>query len=75
MSTTIFGSALKAILSPEKLIKMLVTPSSSANDKVQATADGKFLVDSNGSVILNRYNEDVQRAFERNVNGLKTKGK
>lgn len=75
MSTTIFSSALKAILSPEKLIKMLVKPSSSTNDKAQATADGKFLVDSNGSVILNRYNEDVQRAFERNVNGLKTKGK
>lgn len=75
MSMTIFSSALKAILSPEKLIRLFVKSSASTDGKSQPNVDGKFLVDGNGSVILNRYNEDVQRAFERNVAGLRTKGK
>lgn len=35
----------------------------------------KFFIDSNGSMVLNRNNADVQKAFAANIKGLSTKKK
>jgi len=42
-------------------------------DKHTGYNDDKFFIDKNGSVILNRRNAEVQKAFAANVAVLSTK--
>ncbi|WP_312292792.1 hypothetical protein [Atlantibacter hermannii] len=70
--TQIFKSAFRAIISPNRLIRgMADLISVKKNDDASST--DKFHVDANGSVILNRNNMDVQKAFDANIAGLATK--
>ncbi|MCE9870282.1 hypothetical protein EYY86_14660 [Hafnia paralvei] len=66
--------AVRAIISPEKILKR-IADIATANDKEPCVSDDKFFVDPNGSVILNRNNAAVQKAFEENVAGLSSKRK
>lgn len=72
--TKVLTLATRAILSLEKSFNK-ITASAGAND-AKATVNGdKFFIDSNGSVVLNRYNSEVQKAFAANIKGLSSKKK
>ncbi|AFI92620.1 MULTISPECIES: hypothetical protein [Pectobacterium] len=72
--TRLFTLVAKAILSPEKIIKKIADATSSPESK-SPVVENKFFIDSHGSVVLNRNNVDVQKAFADNVAGLSSKNK
>lgn len=65
----------RAIISPEKIFKKIADVTSSCEGKKASAEEEKFFIDGNGSVVLNRNNADVQKAFADNVAGLSTKKK
>ena len=67
--------AARAILSPEKIIKKIADIASMCDGKEAKHESDKFFIDSNGSMVLNRNNADVQKAFAANIKGLSTKKK
>ncbi|MFY0131233.1 hypothetical protein [Klebsiella aerogenes] len=68
-----FTLAARAILSPDKIIKKIADVSAKRDGDVAKRSDDKFFIDGNGSMILNRNNAEVQKAFAANVAGLSTK--
>ncbi|MBJ9144268.1 hypothetical protein I5476_09395 [Citrobacter braakii] len=67
--------AARAILSPERIIKKIADVAAKCDGKEAGHESDKFFIDSNGSMVLNRNNVDVQKAFAANVKGLSTKKK
>lgn len=67
--------ATRAILSPEKIIKKIAEVAAKCEGNSVDRESDKFFIDSNGSMILNRNNADVQKAFAANVKGLSSKKK
>lgn len=65
----------RALISPDKIIRKIMDASVSGEGKNSVTIDEKFFIDSNGTVVLNRNNADVQKAFADNVAGLSSKKK
>ena len=69
----LFILATRAILSPDKIFKKIANILAKREGKRTGCNDDKFFIDTNGSVILNRKNAEVQKAFADNVAGLSTK--
>lgn len=67
--------AALAILSPERIFKKIADVASKCDGKEVSHESDKFFIDRNGSMVLNRNNADVQKAFAANVEGLSTKKK
>ncbi|MBC0852642.1 hypothetical protein [Pantoea stewartii] len=63
----------RAILSPEKIFKKLADVTSKHESVSQKCVNAKFFVDADGSVVLNRDNIEVQKAFAANLAGLSSK--
>lgn len=65
--------AVRAILSPDKIFRKIADITTRNEGKTAKPVNDKFFIDGNGSIILNRNNADVQKAFADNVAGLTTK--
>lgn len=68
-----FKITARAILSPEKIFKKVVDVTSKREPASPKSVNAKFFVDTNGSVVLNRNNIEVQKAFAANLAGLSSK--
>lgn len=70
--TRLFTLVARAIISPEKIFNKIADVTSNRDNQSKKDYDDKFFIDSNGSVVLNRNNADVQKAFADNIAGLST---
>ncbi|VEA68486.1 Uncharacterised protein [Serratia rubidaea] len=70
--TKIMTLVVRAIISPEKILNKIADVTSKCDSKPKSVYNDKFFIDNNGSVVLNRNNVDVQKAFADNVAGLST---
>ncbi|ALL39025.1 hypothetical protein J4G53_24460 [Serratia ureilytica] len=70
--TRLITLVARAIISPEKILKKIADVTSSCDNAPKKAYDDKFFIDSNGSVVLNRNNAEVQKAFADNIAGLST---
>ncbi|CDH02815.1 hypothetical protein [Xenorhabdus bovienii] len=65
----LFKLILKAILSPEKIVKDTLIDKKQVN-QVEINTKDRFFVNKDGSIALNPNNEEVQKAFAANIEKL-----
>lgn len=68
--TRLLSIVARAIIYPDRAIEKVIGTASPRQEEQVDRNNEKFFIDRNGSVILNRNNIDVQKAFANNVSGL-----
>lgn len=71
--SNVFSDTTRLVLVIEKIIHKAVVRLVIGKKAESDQTSDKYFIDKNGSIIINKENEDIQKSFTKNINGLQGK--